>query len=449
MALAKGPAGAKRSRPSRTPFAGSFARGRGIVHRPALVKLPVAVLAAAATLCLAPPAGAATLAVADGVLTYDAGPSEVNAVSVMVDGLAPDTVLVREEIAPITAGNGCLRWFVNADGPTLAPYYRCFGVTGGAEVTLGDGDDSAGVASRPGTSVTVHAGRGDDFVSVDGEVANSTVYGDAGDDRLYGGPGLDTLFGGDGNDELTGNGGPDRLYGEDGQDVLVGDQPTTVSSVSGEESKDGGTDVLHGGTGNDTLIGGSGSDELVGGPGTDTADYRARASGVSVALSAASRYVHGEDRITDVEAVVGGGAADQIDARDGRATSISCDAGRDMVYADLQDVPGRDCETVKWSQIRPRSLRLRLQRHGRNAVQVIGDLVLPHQADAVICRHAVVRVVVDAAGKRYRTVKRLRTCRFSVSLRIRTRRGARVSATAVCAARRGLRSVRSRRTYLP
>jgi len=67
-----------------------------------------------------------------------------------------------------------------------------------------------------------------------------------------------------------------------------------------------GGDVLFGRGGNDLLHGGRGRDRLVGGRGRDT-----------------------------------------FEARDGTRDSVSCGAGRDLVYADGADVVARDCELVR------------------------------------------------------------------------------------------------------
>ena len=111
-------------------------------------------------------------------------------------------------------------------------------------ISLGDGDDFLYTPNNPVGSVSVYAGKGDDWV---------TVWAERG-----------TAYGGEGNDELIGNDGEsDQVFGEAGNDILTGRR---------------GNDTLTGGDGNDTLRGGRGNDTLTGGAGNDrfVMDYLGR-----------------------------------------------------------------------------------------------------------------------------------------------------------------------------
>jgi len=75
-------------------------------------------LALVALLLLLPTAAqAATVSVADGVLTYSAAPGETNIASIEFDDGATNYV-VQDERAPLTAGAGCA---ANPDGAVLCP----------------------------------------------------------------------------------------------------------------------------------------------------------------------------------------------------------------------------------------------------------------------------------------------------------------------------------------
>ena len=91
------------------------------------------------------------------------------------------------------------------------------------EVDLGDGNDTARLATTDG----IH------------------VLGGAGDDTITGGPGPDILEGGDGNDAIHGGPGNDIVIGDAGNDKLYGDA---------------GADNVNGFGGNDLEVGGPGKD---------------------------------------------------------------------------------------------------------------------------------------------------------------------------------------------
>ena len=129
-------------------------------------------------------------------------------------------------------------------------------------ISSGGGDDSIYIevwgesSSKAMVDSLIEAGEGDDYITVDGEIENSTI--DAGDGHdvvdLFG-TGNVTIKGGAGEDELNGDEGDDTLLGGDDDDILTGYI---------------GDDILKGGNGNDILDAGIGLDKLYGGEGEDT-----------------------------------------------------------------------------------------------------------------------------------------------------------------------------------
>ena len=92
-----------------------------------------------------------------------------------------------------------------------------------------------------------------------------------------------------------------------------------------------GGDVLKGRSGPDNLIGKGGSDVLIGGKGTDK--------------------LHGDAgrdsfNMRDGEALAAKGR-DRIYARDGKADTINCGAGRDLAVVDEVEDGVYDCEVVR------------------------------------------------------------------------------------------------------
>jgi len=119
--------------------------------------------------------------------------------------------------------------------------------------TQGGDDNINAVVTSIDLPVEIHAGDGNDVVTVD-ILNGGTVFGQLGDDTLTGRRGFNTLDGGPGNDRLNGGVDDDFLIGGLGDDRLVGNN---------------GNDALRGDTGNDHLIGGAGNDFLNGGDGDD------------------------------------------------------------------------------------------------------------------------------------------------------------------------------------
>lgn len=135
-----------------------------------------------------------------------------------------------------------------------------------------------------------------------------------GDDTVFAGAGNDTVFGGSGDDRVDGGSGNDALYGGSGLDSLVG------------------------GSGNDTLFGGrdnGGDDTLIGGDGFDYVSY-ANTTGqviVNLATGVASGG-DGDDRISQVEGVIGGSGADIITG-DAGANNLRGLGGNDTIDGGL------------------------------------------------------------------------------------------------------------------
>ena len=141
-----------------------------------------------------------------------------------------------------------------------------------------------------GTSLTVNAGDGNDFVlgsldldesilgndgddTITSQGGNDTLDGGNGDDVVNGGAGDDSISGGDGTDLLTGDAGDDTINGGDGNDTINGS--TGNDSIFGDDGFDlingnTGDDVIEGGSGNDTINGNDGDDDIMGRVGDDS-----------------------------------------------------------------------------------------------------------------------------------------------------------------------------------
>lgn len=79
-------------------------------------------------------------------------------------------------------------------------------------------------------TIQIHAGAGNDSVSIDPSLTRSAIiFGDAGDDTLGGGAGNDRIYGGEGNDRISGNGGDDIL-------VNIGGSLDTSAGGAGADS---------------------------------------------------------------------------------------------------------------------------------------------------------------------------------------------------------------------
>jgi Ca2+-binding RTX toxin-like protein len=122
------------------------------------------------------------------------------------------------------------------------------------------------------------------------------------------------------DDRLFGNGGSDRLVGSFGDDSLAGGQ---------------GRNVMEGGPGNDVFDASVGADEMDGGPGVDTVTYASQTAVVVVTLDGANWAqvtLNGrkEDRVRNVESVVGAGAGDRLTGDD-KANRLVGNGGGDVL----------------------------------------------------------------------------------------------------------------------
>jgi hypothetical protein len=271
------------------------------------------------------PAGAATLTLNNGVLTFTGNPP-VNRVAFQ-GGPSVDVIAVAGNADPIDKVSGCRQIVEHVR-------YVCDGVT----------------------RVVAFGGGGDD--AINGERLTGVemvVAGGDGNDRLTGGPLADTLDGGAGNDDLDGRDGADRLSGAAGDDFLQGAL---------------GTDVIGGGPGIDTAYFGPGRASITvtldgvandGAQGetdnvlNDVEDVTANADGDGLVT------LRGDDagNVLDVDNGVGrieGGAGsdtlyggpldDVIDARDGYPDRIYCNGGNDIALVDTLDTVSESCENV-------------------------------------------------------------------------------------------------------
>lgn len=160
------------------------------------------------------------------------------------------------------------------------------------------------------------------FETIIGGHANDSITGSSGVNWLFGNTGDDVLNGGSGNDTLLGGVGNDTLLGGNNDDYLAGME---------------GADSLNGGSGNDSLSGGDGNDTIDGGTGNDTAEYSEKIGNLIIDLTTlVSGFVEVsvggniEDKIKNIENLVGGNAADTFTG-DALANSLSGGAGDDTL----------------------------------------------------------------------------------------------------------------------
>ena len=163
-----------------------------------------------------------------------------------------------------------------------------------AELDGGPGDDTLSGARGPDV---LRGGAGTDTVTYEDRTARVAVrldrtandgeLGEQDDVRSD----VETVRGGRGDDVLLGDDGPNRLLGGRGDDVL-------------------------GGLGDDDVLDGEGGDDrLSGGSGRDTATYATRTARVVVSLDDVrndGQSGEADDVRSDVEDLVGGGAADRL-----------------------------------------------------------------------------------------------------------------------------------------
>ncbi|MGH2741160.1 MAG: beta strand repeat-containing protein [Thermoleophilaceae bacterium] len=183
------------------------------------------------------------------------------------------------------------------------------------------------------------AGAGNDLLrgtaqanSLDGGAGHDRIDGRAGDDDLDGGAGVDTVDFASSTASVRVNLTQQRAIGA-GLDSLLGFEDVRGGSGSDLLSGDGAANRLDGGAGNDVLRGKGGDDALVGAGGSDTVDYSGFAPvtedrGVVVNLTRGRASGEGADDLSQLESVIGSGAADRITG-DRRANRLSGGPGRD------------------------------------------------------------------------------------------------------------------------
>jgi Ca2+-binding RTX toxin-like protein len=260
-------------------------------------------------------------------LIVTAQPGEHNAIAVQQ---LPRGVVVRDDGAPLT---GACRP-ANSGGGRF-----CRGRFDGADVSLGDGDDSltsaiGGTAAggqgddqihTGGDFSTLSGGPGADLLDASGSDAAAITYADHTDGvtvRLNGvaddgaaGEGDNVLgrvtgiTGGSGNDVLEAGPRSSGLFGAGGDDMLVGS--ADGDTIDGGE----GNDSVSGGGGDDHLAGGAGTDDLAGGDGFDEASYAGATQPLRLSIGdGANDGAAGEndDIHADIEALAGGSKDDVL-----------------------------------------------------------------------------------------------------------------------------------------
>jgi Ca2+-binding RTX toxin-like protein len=286
----------------------------------------------------------------DDVLGVE-GPGPLDA-DVLRGGDGADTVSYAQRLNPVS---------VSLDGlPNDGEIGEGDNVSADVEVLTGGSESDTLMGSVGGE--TIDGGPGDDFVDGlagddhlaggAGDSGSDSLLGGAGADTMLGGPGDDSLAGGADRDDVRGGGGSDTVVGDDGADLLAGGPGLdTVEGGAGDDALQGGdavligadgADQLDGGAGDDSLDAGPGNDLLDGGPGADrirgeagrdTVTYETRAARVAVTFDgvpADGEHGEGDNVASDVERVVGSGAADTLTG-DGRDNALTGGSGEDLL----------------------------------------------------------------------------------------------------------------------
>ena len=247
-------------------------------------------------------ASASTAKAEEGRAQYVAAPGEHNQVT--LSNVSDSMMRIVDRGAVIAVGPGCNSVDAHTADCTSQYYLTVY-------VWTGDMDDvvtiHATANAEHARDYAVYGGVGDDILRRDGPLPRGHL------NVLEGGPGSDQLHGGVGDDDrgidyLGGGRGSDRLYGRGSNDRLNGGP---------------GSDQLYGGSGNDELGDGDtgrkrSPDLLDGGSGHDAVSYRKRVNSVNVDLSRQSGGEFREDdRIIDIEKVVGGRGNDRLSGDSG------------------------------------------------------------------------------------------------------------------------------------
>ena len=170
--------------------------------------------------------------------------------------------------------------------------------------------------------------------TLDGGAGHDQIDGRAGDDDLDGGAGTDTVDFSSSTAGVTVNLALQRALGA-GTDALLGFENVRGGSGPDVLSGDGAANRLDGGAGNDVLRGKGADDALIGGGGSDTVDYSGfapvtRDKGVVVHLGRGRVSGEGADDLSQVESVIGSGAADHLTGNR-HANRLSGGPGRDTL----------------------------------------------------------------------------------------------------------------------
>ncbi|MGA2230664.1 MAG: VCBS repeat-containing protein, partial [Tepidisphaeraceae bacterium] len=275
------------------------------------------------------PNGAASITLADGVLTIDGTPENDTAeLSVSPNGkrllIELNSVGYTETLASVTAID--MHMGAGNDSVSIAAGVGAVSVDGGhgddtivasnraPDTLFANGKDSIHGGGGPelleaaGNGSTLIGGHahdtligmsGGDSITADGRV--DSVLGKGGSDTLAAGPGEDTLRANGGKGSVSGGSGPDLLYGGGGHDTLTAGATSLIGvevflggntlKASGGDNLligfNGQNDLIESGTGSDTLVGdlsATGMDTLIATAAGDSIQGGARDSIVSVAF---------------------------------------------------------------------------------------------------------------------------------------------------------------------
>jgi Ca2+-binding RTX toxin-like protein len=193
----------------------------------------------------------------------------------------------------------------------------------GDDELRGQGDDDRALFSNP---VDADLGRGTATgEGTDKLVGISQLEGSKGSDRLTGDAKANLLIGGPGgNDVLSGGGGADALLSGGGSTLSGGLGPDRLVGGNADDALDGGLgdDLLSGGRGNNTIDGGGGLEDAV--------TYAQSSSGIGADLGQGVGTAEGNDKLVNVEAVVGSKHDDSITG-DAHANSLQGGDGNDTL----------------------------------------------------------------------------------------------------------------------
>lgn len=159
-------------------------------------------------------------------------------------------------------------------------------------------------------SETYQIGSGGQTIIDRDSISDDILYGDDSANRIRGGKGNDYLESGNGNDDLNGGVGDDYLYAGSGDDRV------------------------NGGAGDDLIVAGdgAGNDRYNGESGNDTVKYSSATQSVTVNLATgrASGSEVGDDRLSNIENVIGGTGDDNITGNS-KSNYLVGDDGNDTI----------------------------------------------------------------------------------------------------------------------